>query len=245
MKVFVFLTVLFNFFAAASADFGVYKLEVERNGQTHLQVAGNFWQGEYPGPVIDVNSKKKGRTTIQGWASLRKLNDRRSCTIKNGLYHPWSASAKSLINYYTIAPAVDYVVTKELTVELTESFFNEGADGAEDQVLINPGDLIVNFFYLSEGQAVATLVQGGQSKNIFFFYDTLEANPEFFKAVIKTEALDTVKYDDGTEEKRNEQWLYLNCKEGYKVFVQDSDILSQKGVKEGTVTGYGEIEGAN
>ena len=39
----------------------------------------------------------------------------------------------------------------------------------------------------------------------------------------------------------SEQWLYLSCKEGYKVFVQDSDLLSQPNVTEGQMYGYGEV----
>ncbi|MBY0386505.1 hypothetical protein K2X05_15215, partial [bacterium] len=201
------------------------------------------WQGEYPGPVIDVRSKKKGRTTVQGWMSLRKLTDRRSCTIKNGLYHPWSESAKSLINYYTIAPVEDYVVSKELSGELLESFFNVGADGAEDQVNIKLGDKIINVFYGAEGFSTGTWIQNGKETQVDFYSDAVE-NAEYFSVIQKTKPLIQGKDEEGTPYEANEQWLYLACKEGYNVFVQDSDILSQKGVKQGTVTGFGEIEGA-
>ncbi len=42
----IILTILL-FIASASAELGTYKLEVERNGVKHLQVAMNTWQGEY------------------------------------------------------------------------------------------------------------------------------------------------------------------------------------------------------
>lgn len=38
-----------------------------------------------------------------------------------------------------------------------------------------------------------------------------------------------------------EQWLYLKCNEGYKIFIQDQDLLKQTGNKEGQICGYGYI----
>lgn len=244
MKLFIFITVSFLASLSFALD-GIYKLEVERNGITHLQVAGNFWQGEYPGPVIDIQSKVKGTTTIQGWSSLRKLNERKSCTVKNSLYHPWAESNptllqnNSVINYYTIAPVTDYKVVKPLSPEVLASL-----DAGGESLQIQPGDKFVNVFYLSEGISTATLIQGKKKTEIYLSWDALELAPESFELVLKTEALDEVKYEDGTIEKRNEQWLYLACAEGYNVFVQDKDLLSQKGIKEGTTTGYGDIQGA-
>lgn len=247
---------------ATSLD--VYKLNVERKGVSHLQVAGNFWQGESPSPVIDVHSQKAGLTTIKGWASLRKLNKRQSCTIKNGLYHPWanvpgfdlymedetgprrsssSASTQnSVITYYTIAPALDYKVIKKPTQDIESGIYNV-MDGSP--VSLRSGDQIINIIYLSEGISGGVLVRGSKTTPIELYSDLLDAAPEYFLVTQKTEPLSQTTYADGTVEKSNEQWLYVACSEGYNAFVQDIDLLSQPGIKEGLVTGFGEISMLN
>jgi hypothetical protein len=57
-----------------------------------------------------------------------------------------------------------------------------------------------------------------------------EENPTIFKQIEKSSTLE-----------KNEQWLHLECKQGYKIFVEDKDLLSQKGIKEGEIRGYGDI----
>ncbi|MBP1711184.1 MAG: hypothetical protein H6Q49_1386 [Deltaproteobacteria bacterium] len=74
-----------------------YKLPVTRNGTTITKVATSFWQGEYPGPIIDVSSKKSGKTTVQAYKSLRKLDAPIACSVINGIYHPWSKTKNSVI----------------------------------------------------------------------------------------------------------------------------------------------------
>ncbi len=249
--------------ASFAAGYDVYKLNVERSGLPHLLVAGNFWQGEYPHPVIDVHSQKAGLTTIQGWASLRKLEKRQSCTIKNGLYHPWAhvtgfdlgiedetgssssstsdSTQNSVITYYTIAPVLDYKVTKKPTKDIESGFYNVN-DGSP--VDLRAGDQIIKVIYLSEGISAGVLVRGSKTTQIELYSDLLDASPEYFLVTQKTEPLAATTDQDGTVEKSNEQWLYLACSEGYNVFVQDIDLLSQPGIKEGVVAGFGEIEAA-
>lgn len=229
----VLLSVSTLFASADELAEAPYKLEVERNGVTYLQVAGNYWQGEYPAPVIDVNSKKKkGTTQIQGWKSLRKLNERQSCTVKNGLYHPWSNTQNSVVNYYTITGVNDYVVTKNLTTDVSESFYVH--DGAVPT--IKAGDQIINTFYGSEGIASGILIQNGVKSVVNFYVGIFEENPTFFQSTLSTPSL--VKIEDYLAA---EQWLYLQCAEGHKVFVQDYDLLSQKGVKEGSIQDWGTV----
>ena len=230
------------FIASASAELGTYKLEVERSGVKSLQVAMNTWQGEYPGPVIDVSSKKKNKTTtVKGWESLRQLKVQKNCTIQNGLYHPWSQTKNSVIEFYTIAPVLDYVVLQDITnpEDLGLSAFYEG----QTVPAIKTNSKIVNYMYLAEGGAMATLQQDGVEQYLYLFYDTLE-QPEYFAKTLETKALKTVTEEDGSTYEANEQWLYVKCNEGYKVFIEDVALLGQKGVKQGNITGYGEIEGA-
>ncbi len=238
----IILSTLF-FIASASAELGTYKLEVERNGVKSLQVAMNTWQGEYPGPVIDVSSKKKNKTTtVKGWESLRELTVQKSCTIANGLYHPWSQTKNSVVNFYTIAPVLDYVVMKDITnpQDLGLSALYE----ADSVPMIKANSEIVNFMYLAEGGAMATLLQDDKELYLYLSYDSLE-KPEYFTKTLETKALKTVIEEDGSTYDVNEQWLYVKCVEGYNVFIEDTALLSQKGVKQGNITGYGDIEGAN
>jgi hypothetical protein len=236
----IFSTLIF--ITSASADFGTYKLEIERDGVTYLQVAMNEWQGEYPGPVIDVSSKKKNKTTtVKGWESLRKQTVQKNCTITNGLYHPWSQTKNSVIDFYTIAPVLDYVVLQDIAnpQDLDISSLN----GDQSVPAIKAGSKIVNYMYLAEGGAMATLQQDGVEQYLYLFYDTLE-KPEYFAEIPASKASKKVTEEDGTISDAYEQWLYVKCAEGYKVFIEDTALLSQKGVKEGNITGYGEIEGA-
>ncbi len=234
----IFSTLLY--LGSASAEVGAYKLEVERDGVTYLQVALNTWQGEYPGPVIDVSSKQKNKTTvIKGWESLRELTVSKSCTIQNGLYHPWSQTKNSVINYYTLAPAVDYKVIKDVIGDVASGFYPIEGEG----VTIQAGDQILNLVYLGEGVSMATLVSNGLEQYIYVNYDALE-NVAYFEKTLETKALETVTEADGTTYDINEQWLYVKCTEGYNVFITDSALLEQKGVKQGNIAGYGEITGA-
>ncbi len=240
MKNLILTSLLLLLGTIAHADLvAPYQLTVVRNGVSYLQVAGNFWQGEYPGPVIDVNSSKKGKTTIQGWTSLRQLDTRKNCTIQNGIYHPWSSTPNSVINYYTLAPVYEYMVIQDLPQDVASTL------DTDPGTKISVGDKIINVFYLSEGYSTATLVQGKKETTIGLSWDALEIHPEYFSLQKKTESLVKTTLDDGSVYESSEQWLYLNCKEGYKVFVQDTDLLAQKGVKEGDITDYGSVKGAN
>lgn len=227
----------------ATADIGTYKLPVVRNGVTYTQLAGNFWQGEYPGPVIDVKSKKKaGTTTIKAWTSLRVLDQAVNCTIRNGLYHPWAdinKSKNSVINFYTITGYKDVEVVAALP-ENALSYFHDN----EGQALnVGVGDKIINEFYLSEGISMATLVKNGKETTIYLTAGISEDFPEYFKTIGEQKSLVKQVYDDEIYYAA-EQWLYLKCNEGYNAFVRDTDLLSQKGITEGQVTGWGEIEGS-
>jgi hypothetical protein len=234
----VFSSIVFFVTTAAATD--AYKLEVERNGTTYLQVALNTWQGEYPGPVIDVSSKKKNQTTtVKAWESLRSLSVSKLCTIQNGLYHPWSQTKNSVINYYTLVPAVDYVAIKNVPADVGASFWPE----VGNKVTIKAGDKILNVVYLAEGISMATLVSKGTKQTIYVDYGALD-NKEFFKNTLETKSLKTGTHEDGSTYSMNEQWLYVKCAEGYNAFIEDVELLKYKGVKEGDIYDWGSVVGA-
>ena len=92
-----------------------YKLDIVRDGKTQQKMTFNSWSGEYPQPVIDVNSKVQGSTLIQAYKSLRNLTESLSCTVKNGIYHPWSlTNQKNGTIFYTIKAQEDYQSVNKL-----------------------------------------------------------------------------------------------------------------------------------
>ena len=129
-SLFITLTV----FLHASVD--AYPIPVTRNGVTHTMITYNFWSGEYPKPVIYIQPTHNGRAKIKGYASLRNPKTKKVCTVKAGIYHPWSKDDISLINYYTIIPKITYTARKNTMIEDKK---------------IKKGDIFDNKFYLSEG----------------------------------------------------------------------------------------------
>jgi len=187
-----------------------YTIPITRNGVTHTMIAYNFWSGEYPLPVINVKPTKKKWTKIFGYSSLQKVDKKIACTIKSGLYHPWSKDTSSIINFYSIVPKIDYIVKKDTQLE--------------DEML-NKGDKLENEVYLSEGYCKYTL----NSKKSFESFCINNENREF----------KLIKHPTHNKE----QWLYLECKEGYNIFIKDKDLLTEQNVSKGTIKGYGEVKG--
>ena len=186
-----------------------YTIPITRNGVTQTMIAYNFWRGEYPTPVIDVKASKKRWNKIFGYSSLRKVDKKRACTIRSGLYHPWSKDITSIINFYSVIPKIDYIVKKDTKLE--------------DEIL-KKGDKLENEVYLSEGYCKYTL----NSKRSFESFCISDDNREF----------KLIKHPTHNKE----QWLYLECKEGYNIFIKDEDLLTQKNVSKGAIKGYGEVK---
>lgn len=203
-----------------------YKIDVIRNGKVHHQVAYSFWSGEYPGPVININSSKVGKTTIKGYTSLRDKKDIKPCSVSNGLYHPWSTKQSSLIRFYTISPIESYQVTTIPSKEI----HNELSITSPEEYL-KVGDKIINIVYEGEGYSEGILqVSSKTDKLLSFQSEIFDNNPTVFK-----------KIEDVKTLPNPEQWIYFKCEEGYNIFAEDKHLLSQKGIKRGEVTGYGEI----
>ena len=184
-----------------------YLLPITRNGVTHTMVAYNFWSGEYPQPVIYIQPGRNNTSKIRGYASLRTPGKKKSCTVKSGIYHPWSKNKISLINYYSIIPIINYVAKNDTILN--------------DQK-IKKGDRLGHEVYLAEGSC-AYLFNG----KIKLETSCIDEDPKF----------KITKYPSHP----SEQWLHLSCKEGYNIFVQDRDLLTQPNVRKGRILGYGEV----
>jgi len=213
MKLFMSLSIFLTLLLQASDE--PYLISIERNGSKYTMLTYNFWSGEYPSPVISVKSKKKRWIKVMGYSSLRSLSKKKSCTIKTGIYHPWSKDKTSLINYYSIISQVSYLIQNNTTIE----------DINNKDIKFKKGDKLKNEVYLDEGFCSYGLEDGTRFEA--FCIDKKDKN--FKRIDLPSHPL--------------EQWLYLACKEKYNIFVQDKDLLSQPYVKEGRISHYGAVVG--
>jgi len=216
--------------------FESFKLPITRNSKKETRVAYNSWSGEYPNPVIDVHSDNvNGLTTIVGYGNLRNPTeaDKQTCTIKNGVYHPWSKNDPSSITYYTIASADDYQVLKTVDHKIYDSA------GKSKIMKIPAGAQFVNVIYYGENYC-GSIYQIGKTKRPF------SESCDFF-----AESKNMKKLTSQSD--FSEQWLYLSCEEkdetgkNKTVFVKDTELLSQPGIIQGCpdIDHYGSVKGAN
>ncbi len=211
-----------------------YKLDIVRDGKTQQKMTFNSWSGEYPQPVIDVNSKVQGSTSIQAYKSLRNLTESLSCTVKNGIYHPWSlTNQKNGTIYYTIKAQEDYQVRKQTSLD-SFVFDSQNPSGRKETYNFAPGDFLENIYYASEGTCIGNQVQIIKKQRITaeisFSCEALD-NKNIFKRLTPQSVKDDTL----------EQWLYVSCTEGYKAFIRDTDLLKTPNVKEGTIVEYGVV----
>jgi hypothetical protein len=205
---------------------GRYRLPLERNGEKKIRVAYTYWSGEWPGPIADVSSKAKakGTTTIMGYPSPRILKDRSSCTIKNGIYHPWSTNTPSLINYYSFVAPVDFQAVRDAVLD----------NGTKDGLKVPKDAIVTDVVGLSEGWVTGMLRIGKGVRIIEVFYSGLYESKDFVRLT--------------PDEKFVEQWLHLQCSEkgadgkSRTTFVNVEDLLSQPGVTRGVFDGYGKVK---
>jgi hypothetical protein len=169
------------------------------------------WSGEYPGPIIAVGDSNNKQVTINGYASPRKLETLKKCTIPAWVLNPWEAE-DPVDTYYTFTTIFEYQVLENLP--------NFG---------LKKGDVLKNLAGGSENSCAFTLVSGKSVKH-WYHTDCDVRSPKYTQET---------KFESHPEE----QWLYLSCKEGYKVFVQDSEMLKQTGINRGKTCPhyYGEV----
>lgn len=158
IKLFISLSILLTLFVQASEE--PYLIPIERK---YTMLTYNFWSGEYPHPVISVGDKKKQWQKIMGYPSLRDFGSQKSCTVKTGIYHPWSKDKTSLINFYSLIPPVSYVVQKETSI---------------DGVKLSKGDKLETEIYLAEGFCYYRLSNGKE-----FQINCLNENDPRFKRI--------------------------------------------------------------
>jgi hypothetical protein len=196
---------------------------VTRNGQSETRVIYDIWSAEYPSPVIDVNSRdKKGTTTVKAHRFLQDLSNPVNCEIKNGLYHPWSQTARSAKGYYTVTKHDMYRVNMKNNV-------------LDTKVQISEGSLISEVVYLSEGfcSGVVLSNDGKNGKTQTKLIDSFDC-----QTLIDNPIFTSISSD---KEIATEQYVQLKCADGSTAFALDEEMLAAEGVKQGTITGYGSI----
>jgi hypothetical protein len=200
---------------SAAAEPSTYILPVTRDAKTTTRVAFKSWSGEYPLPVIDVASQKKGTTTIRAQKSVRKLDEPISCTIDNGIYHPWSKGKGSLLWFYTLLPLQEYATV---------------SDGFLGEQPVKKDDLVSELVYIAEGTCGAMIKRGKKTL----------ASADFL--CTELEDITSFKHTTGNDKDTfREQWIYVQCKEGDKAFILDTGLLKETGVREGRVMEYGKV----
>lgn len=192
-----------------------YSLPITRNGITQQMLAFNWWDGEYPRPVIHIHPDRKenGLRTISAYQSPRKLDQPVFCSIRPGIYHPWSKDQTSLINFYTLAPWAEYEVLRPVRLA--------------DDLDLTPQDRVIAEAYLAENICAYVIKRNGKQV-------VREDSCELFKDRTHFRPIEH-RYHP------SEQWLYLKCTNGSKAFVEVKHLLGQPGVGEGRILGYGQV----
>lgn len=205
-------------------SFESYKLPITREGKKTTRVAYNFWSGEYPSPVVDINSDKPGTTTIKAYTELRdpKSTNRVNCTVKNGIYHPWSDKDPSSLTYYSLSSREEYTAIVDTTI---------------GKLKVPKGSVISNVVYYAENYCGAILRNKKTARPISESCDVFRDTKTFERI-------------SASEGEFSEQWLYFICAEkkadgsALKVFVRDEDLIKQPGIQTGCPSEYGKVQGA-
>ena len=189
-----------------------YVLPITRKETTHKMVAAPWWSGEYPTPMLEVMSKEKDSKTV----TIQGHASLRKLT------DPQKACTIDTGVYHPWGKGHNvetfYSIMPWVQYEILKDVPEEG---------LKTGDILDNEIYAAEGYCNYVHVSGSTKKEV-----QLWCGGELDTSIYK-------KIDHPAH--AGEQWLYLNCKEGYKVFVQDSELSKQTGDVTAKMCGYGTV----
>ena len=219
-------TLLLSSVAQANGTIPSYKANITRDGVTKVRVIQSFWSGEYPGPVVDINAKAaKGTTTIPVYKSIRDLSGKTTCAVKNGVYHEWSRTKNSVLNYYAISALEEYIAEKDLTIST--------ADEPTYKAQLKAGTKLTEIVYFGEGYSGGVIDDGKTRKQVIL-------DNESYGALEKTPGLKQLSANEPLKgDMHYEQWIRVKCEDGRKLFASVDELLKTKGVQEGTILEYG------
>ncbi|MEK6556500.1 MAG: hypothetical protein AABZ31_14725 [Bdellovibrionota bacterium] len=204
--------------------------QVNRDGKISARVVYNFWSGEYPMPVIDLATEIGGNSAIMVEKSFNNLGQTALCTANNGIYHPWSKTANSVKNYLSIVPLQEYRLLKTMNFDATV-YDEKTGDPTTVEIKARKSDLLTRVVYLSEGYCSGELVLAPKLKRaqVDFSCDQVE-DVTLFKKTAQSQ-----------DDEFSEQWIEVNCLEGFTGYIRDQNLLTSPGAQEGRILGYGEV----
>lgn len=176
---------------------------------------GDGWQGEYPGPILDIRASVQVR-------AFREVCDPQptlACTVPPGLYHPWSKTTES--RFATLRAITTYKALSDFEL-----------DAVDDQPAPSfpAGTLVEILYYYGEG--ICQWRIAGKT------YDN--ACPE--QMVGEGEAPLFEEQKPATPPPEDRQFFLVKCPDGSDAWVEvDEALMSAPGVKEGQVLEYGEV----
>lgn len=222
--------------AASAQTESASKLQtIVRDNKSQTVVEYDFWSYEYPSPVIDVSSKLAGgKTTITAQKSLVQLGQPVSCTIKNGIYHPWSSTENSIERFTTLSSLREFRARRAHT--LTFPDYSEEKGPFESKIRVRRGDVFTRLIYTSEGYCNVEHVNSKLVRKDLVVECSVFDNKRLYAETAKSTPLPK----EG-ETAYSEQWLTLSCAEGYSALVRDEDLLKVPTVKMGAILGYGTV----
>jgi hypothetical protein len=173
---------------------------------------GDFWSGEYPGPVIKVTKNTKVTGTVTLPKAAQPSTKKVTCTLKKGVYHPWATKTKA--TYHAITGVRDYTANKATSLEL------ELLSGTK-KLAIEKGEVVKFLAYYGEGYC---LLQAKDLKGASYCPDendyTITKTSDYYQQYLRISCLEGYKaYVDGS-----------------------SEILKVKGIESGNISEYGKVE---
>ena len=219
---FTLFAVVYFYSLLCFAEINYYRLPVTRDGATETKLAYSFWAGEYPGPIMDVTEA----ITLSSYSSLEKLDVSKPCTIEKGLYHPWSEEKTSALNYFTITNIA--TLTAKTDSQFTFLLAIDDENFEERAQVIKAGEMITDIHGADGEWCFGRFVNSkNQSQTIDFNCAELEYN------------LDEFQLTNQVMPENVEQWIQVQCKEGYQAFISDLEVLKSDKVRDGEFLDYG------
>jgi hypothetical protein len=206
---------------ATQSEAASYRLDMTRDGVVHEMVVYDFWSGEYPGPVVAIGKSDNGTTKITGSTSLRNPSKDVSCTVNNGLYHPWAEKTKTPYEIYSVVGNTEYTAKKDIEV----LHYSQDQSEENPKLKVAAGQKLTRSVYLGEG--FCQYVVGNTEIEIQTDCAQVGDNADFAKTDLPSHS--------------SEQWIKFDCLKGSSVYVNVDDLLKQKGVTEGQIESYGSV----
>jgi len=175
------------------------------------QVVFGFWQGEYPSPVAQLDQAVQADVSDSPCAGPS-----RACMVKAGLLHPWAEDVEKSgqLTFATRTRTISYTLLKDHKLA---------------GVSLKKGARVEVLSYLSEG--VCAMQAGGHEQGaIEAMCPGTGANDS---AIWKAE---------GDENPPSTQLVKVSCQGGPPGWlVVDDAFVGRRDVREGQMTGYGEV----